>query len=191
MCWPKAPHNNLFIDSDAINLRMWLWMSYRYRLKGILVWSSNFWNESDCSPAGIWQNPWEDPMAYNDVPLPRGSSCEFGNGDGRFFYPPRRDPNKDKSKCICEPIPSLRLEILREGLEDYDYMILLEKAIERGGTNRQDWVERAKKALSFGSELFVSEQEYSKDHRVLMKKREELGELLHRYYSDTRRFPIP
>ena len=191
MCWPKAPHNNLFIDSDAINLRMWLWMSYRYRLKGILVWSSNFWNESDCSPAGIWQNPWEDPMAYNDVPLPRGSSCEFGNGDGRFFYPPRRDPNEDKSKCICEPIPSLRLEILREGLEDYDYMILLEKAIERGGTNRQDWVERAKKALSFGSELFVSEQEYSKDHRVLMKKREELGELLHRYYSDTRRFPIP
>lgn len=183
MCWPKAPHNSLFIDADAINLRMWLWMSYRYRLKGILVWSSTFWNESDCSPSGMLQDPWTDPMAYNNVPLPKGASCEFGNGDGRFFYPPQRDPNGDTSKCICEPIPSLRLEILREGLEDYDYMILLEKAIEQAGSKRSQWVKKAKWVLSFGSEVFVNEREYTKDSRVLMTKRETMGELLHQFYD--------
>lgn len=183
MCWPKAPHNNLFIDADGINMRIWLWISYRYRLKGILVWSSTFWNESDCAPSGILQNPWEDPMAYNSVPLPQGASCEFGNGDGRFFYPPQRDPNSDTSQSVCEPIPSLRLEILREGLEDYDYMILLEKAIEQAGSERPQWVKKAKRILSFGSEVFVNESDYTKDYRVLMAKREEMGELLHQFYD--------
>ena len=182
MTWPKEPHVNLFIDSDAINMRMWLWMSYRYHLTGILVWNSNAWNAEGCSPPGVLQNIWDDPMTYMDGHgTPAGGAAEFGNGDGMFFYPPNRDPNKDKKKYLTGPVPSLRLEILREGLDDYDYMILLEKCIKNAGSDQKSLVKKATQLLHFGSEVFVNEQKYTKDPEVLMKYRQQMGNLLEQF----------
>lgn len=179
MTWPKAPHVNLFIDADAINMRMWLWMSYRYNLTGILVWCSNFWNTSSASPPGVLQDKWVDPMAYwgnREVPL--GAASEFGNGDGVLFYPPRRDPNRDREPLISEPIPSLRLEILREGLDDYDYLKLLENCVLRAKPGQRQLVNRATRLLRLGSDVFVNDHEYTKDPQVLMRRRREIAELL-------------
>ncbi|MEA3327488.1 MAG: DUF4091 domain-containing protein [Chloroflexota bacterium] len=60
--------------------------------------------------------PWETPFS-NGV----------SNGDGYFFYPP-----KDETIAFdpCDPdsnrlVPSIRLELLREGMEDYTYLWLL------------------------------------------------------------------
>ena len=179
MTWPKAPHVNLFIDSDAINLRMWLWMSYRYQLTGILVWSSNVWNTSNCSPPGVLQNIWDDPMTYMSGSLTTpGAAAEYGNGDGMFFYPPNRDPNNDKTKFLTAPVPSLRLEIMREGIDDYDYMMLLEDCIRNARPDQQNLVKKAKQALSFGTEVFVTENEYTKNPEILAKYRQQMGNLL-------------
>ncbi|MCY1719661.1 DUF4091 domain-containing protein [Prolixibacteraceae bacterium Z1-6] len=180
MCWPKEPHLNLFIDSYAINMRMWLWISYKYNLVGILVWNSNQWNGAKgAAPDGIVQNIWEDPMTYKSGwGTPYGSAPEYGNGDGMFFYPPNRDPNSDKTKYMSGPVPSLRLEILREGLDDYDYMIMLEECIKDADLNQKKLVAKAKKILDFGSEVFVSDRMYSKDPKVLMDYRMKMGELL-------------
>jgi hypothetical protein len=38
---PKSPWVTLFIDHPAVNLRMWLWMSYAWGLEGILVWRAD------------------------------------------------------------------------------------------------------------------------------------------------------
>lgn len=184
MCWPKEPHVNLFIDSDAINLRIWLWMSYKYNLTGILVWQSNHWHNgsSGAFPEGTLQNIWEDPMSYKSgYGTPFGSAPEFGNGDGMFFYPPNRDPNNDKTKYMTGPVPSLRLEILREGLEDYDYMIMLEKCVENARPNQQNLVKKAQKLLNFGDEIFTDDQVYTKEPEILMNYREQMGALLEKF----------
>lgn len=182
MTWPKEPHVNLFLDSDAINMRMWLWMSYRYQLKGILVWNSNAWNAEGCSPAGVLQNIWDDPMTYMDGHgTPIGAAAEYGNGDGMFFYPPNRDPNNDKTKYLTGPVPSLRLEILREGIDDYDYMMLLENCIKNALPGQQGLVKKTKQLLNFGSEVFVDEQQYTKDPEVLIKYRQQMGILLNEF----------
>ena len=98
-CCPKAPFLSLFIDHDDINMRMWLWLSYKYQLSGILVWSANYWNSFTASPTGYLQNPWEDPMSYTvGYGTPYGQVNDWGNGDGRFLYPPNRDPNGEKNK---------------------------------------------------------------------------------------------
>jgi hypothetical protein len=184
MAWPKAPHLNLFIDSDAIDMRMWLWMSYRYNLTGILVWNSNSWNKEGCSPSGVLQNVWEDPMSYMDGHgLPVGAAVEHGNGDGMFFYHPNRNPNTDKTKYICGPVPSIRLEILREGIDDYDYMKLLEKSIENAQPNQQVLVKKAKQLLRFGDEVFVNDKEYTKNTKVLMNYRKQMGVLLEKFHA--------
>jgi len=182
MTWPKEPHVNLFIDSDAINLRMWLWMSYRYHLTGILVWNSNMWNADGCSPEGVLQNIWEDPMTYMDGHgTPKGSAAEYGNGDGMFFYPPNRDPNNDKSKYLTGPVPSLRLEIMREGIDDYDYMMMLENCIKKARPDQQNLVKKAKQLLNFGADVFVDEKQYTKNPSVLQKYRLQMGDLLNAF----------
>lgn len=183
MCWPKEPHINLFVDSDAINMRMWIWMSYKYNLTGILVWSSNQWNGARrAAPDGIVQNIWEDPMTYKSGHgTPYNSAPEFGNGDGMFFYPPNRDPNNDKTKYLTGPVPSIRLEILREGLDDYDYMMMLEKCIKEANPGHKKLVSKARKVLDFGSEIFESDTVYTKNPEILMEYRQQMGNLLEKF----------
>ncbi|MCK7481893.1 MAG: hypothetical protein M0C28_35510 [Candidatus Moduliflexus flocculans] len=61
---PKSPWVTLFIDHPAVNLRMWLWMTYKWGLEGILVWRADYWNSPTLFPPGVLQNPWQDPMSY-------------------------------------------------------------------------------------------------------------------------------
>jgi len=50
----------------------------------------------------------------------------WGNGDGRFIYPPNRDPLDTETKYLTGPVNSLRWEMLRDGIEDYEYLRILE-----------------------------------------------------------------
>ncbi|MCK5740555.1 DUF4091 domain-containing protein [bacterium] len=127
---PKAPYPTLFIDSPAINLRMWLWLSWKYQLDGILVWEATYWHSPAAYPKSAWQNPWRDPMAYRagygEKPGERGY---WGNGDGRFIYPPNQDIMQDKQPYLTGPVNSIRWEMLREGIEDFEYFVLLEQKV--------------------------------------------------------------
>jgi len=169
---------------------MWLWISYKYNLTGIVVWQSNQWHRSGgAAPDDVLQNIWEDPMTYKSgYGTPYGSAPEFGNGDGMFFYPPNRDPNNDKTKYLTGPVPSMRLEILREGLDDYDYMMLLENCIKEANPGQKSLVKKAEKVLDFSSEVFVNDTEYTKNPEVLMEYREQMGELLEQFYKNKNEF---
>jgi hypothetical protein len=65
------------------------------------------------------------------TPLPRG------NGDGRFLYPPLAAAVPGKagtSPVIAPPVSSIRWEILREGVKDYEYLYrLCELLAQHGG----------------------------------------------------------
>ena len=60
-----------------------------------------------------------------------GFVCYWGNGDGRFLYPPNRDVAGDRRKCLEGPVSSIRWEMLREGLEDYEYFVILQNEIAK------------------------------------------------------------
>jgi hypothetical protein len=105
-------------------------MSNQYNLKGILVWRANYWTSSTVFPDAIIQNPWEDPMSYTvGYGTLLGQLNFWGNGDGRLLYPPNKDPNRDKTKFLSGPLNSIRCEVLRDGVEDYEYFSLLENAV--------------------------------------------------------------
>jgi hypothetical protein len=67
---------------------------------------------------------------------------------------------------------------LREGLDDYDYMVLLENCIKNASPNQQKLVKEAQQLLNIGSDVFVNEQQYTKDPQVLIKHRQKMGWLL-------------
>jgi len=179
-CCPKAPWLSLFIDHDAINMRMWLWISYQYQLRGILIWSANYWNSTEASPKDYLQNPWEDPMSYTTgYGSPFGKQSIWGNGDGRFLYPPSREPNDHSVKYLEPPIPCLRLEILRDGIEDYEYLMLLEKVVKENVFDNTKLMRKAEELLVFPGELFTSPKEYNMDPKYLLDYRKHIGQLLH------------
>ena len=177
--WPRSPWISEFIDHDAINLRMWLWASYQYQLKGILHWETTHWNSNIASPEGYLQNPWEQAMSFMmGFGLPLGKQAIWGNGDGRYFYPINRDPNNDPNTYVGRPVPSLRLEILRDGIEDYEYFVMLEEAIENASGNKKRIAKEASKLLTIPASIFTNESTYSKNPLDILNYRKKLAEYI-------------
>ena len=47
----------------------------------------------EASPSDYLQNPWEEAMSFvTGYGWPAGKQTGWGNGDGRLFYPPNREP---------------------------------------------------------------------------------------------------
>ncbi len=140
---PRAPYANNFIDHPAINHRIRYWQVDKYNLDGDLFWSITYWR----------QNPWEEAMSIGD------GGQRWGNGDGRMLYPPRKE--KPSEPVVEPPIPSIRLECIRDGLEDREYLLVLERAEARRapGANLYARKVRAEALNKLTSSLRVYEQD--------------------------------
>lgn len=108
---------NLMVDSTGVQNRSEPWMHYIYNARqGMLYYETALllptaWN----SPNGIW-------------------STEFGGqGDGTLLYP--GTPAKIGGSTHI-PVASIRLKLLREGLEDYEYLLKCETA--KGASTAQN-----------------------------------------------------
>jgi len=136
-CGPKAPYCTLFIDHPATELRVWLWQTWQRRIDGILVWQTNYWTSSAAYPdADRPQNPYEDPMGWTSgYSTPKGVKRPWGNGDGRFIYPPEAAADAHPAGPVLDgPVDSIRWEMLRDGVEDYEYLAILRRLLkEKGG----------------------------------------------------------
>lgn len=178
---PKGPYCTLFIDHYAIEFRMWSWQTWKTGVQGLLIWASNYWTSSAAFPSPAIQNPWEDPMSYRSgYSTPKGVKRHWGNGDGRFLYPPNRDPANDKSKHLGGPINSFRWEMLREGIEDYEYFWLLrdlvEKAKKRGDSGEA--VARGERLLRIPDSITRDLTHFTHDPLDLYRYRAALAEAI-------------
>ncbi|MBN1123494.1 MAG: DUF4091 domain-containing protein [Sedimentisphaerales bacterium] len=171
---PKAPYPGLFIDHNAIDLRIWLWMTWKWNVQGILVWESNYWTSNAAFPPPGIQNPWDDPMGYvSGYSHPAGFVGYWGNGDGRFLYPPNRDVEKDKQKYLAGPVSSIRWEMLREGLEDFEYFQLLVDAIKKAKKTgvAAPTIAHAEQLLSIPANLIEDKTHFTQNPQLLYKHR--------------------
>lgn len=130
---PPAPYCTLFIDHPATELRVWLWQTWQRKIDGILVWKLNYWHSEPAYPDKDHpQNPYEDPMGWMmgyDTPL--GVRKKWGNGDGRFIYPPEAAADGKPGQPVLEgPVDSIRWEMLRDGIEDYEYLAILKRLLD-------------------------------------------------------------
>ena len=132
-CWPHAPYCTEFIDHAAVEMRTWLWQTWKYDITGVLVWQTNYWMSNSAFPdPNAPQNPYLAPMSYvTDGALPPGTKRFWGNGDGRFLYPPLSCQTPSSEPNLDDPVASIRFESLREGIEDFEMLqILKSKLVE-------------------------------------------------------------
>lgn len=177
---PRAPYATLFIDHPGTEMRVWLWQTWKYGVQGILIWETTYWHNPFAYPDRL-QDPWIDPMSYVwDASFAPGTRQFWGNGDGRLFYPPRRDPNASNESIIADPIPSLRWECLRDGAEDYEYFVLLEQWVREAERKRVDakLLQRARALLHVPSTVVKSMTEFTFDPRSLDAHRERVARMI-------------
>lgn len=178
---PKGPYCTLFIDHYAIEFRMWSWQTWKTGVQGLLIWQSNYWTSNAAYPPPQIQNPWEDPMSWRSgYDSKAGDRQPWGNGDGRFLYPPNRDPANDKSKHLTGPVNTIRWEQLREGIEDYEYFWLLgdlvAKARKRGV--KSDSLAQAQKLLDIPDSITRDHTHFTHDPLHLYRYRARLAEAI-------------
>ncbi|MCL4215802.1 MAG: DUF4091 domain-containing protein, partial [Candidatus Hydrogenedentes bacterium] len=171
---PKAPYATLFIDHPGTELRVWLWQTWQRGIDGILVWQSNYWTSSAAYPDEP-QNPYADPMSwtsgYSTAP---GNRLPWGNGDGRFIYPPKAAADAQSSGPIMEgPVDSIRWEMLRDGIEDYEYLTILAELLEarRRSLNNSE-IMAYESLLSVPEAITKDMTTFTTDPEIIEKQRE-------------------
>jgi hypothetical protein len=175
-CGPHAPWVGLFIDHPAVDFRAWLWMSYKYGVTGVLIWQTNWWTSPTAFPDPELQNPYEDPMSYvSGYGVPVGTKQFWGNGDGRLWYPTNRHVGADKTPYTDGPVPSIRAELLREGIEDYEYFQLLQGLAGKPGAPAE-----AKALLEIPPEVITDLTHYNFDPEPMMRHRRKVAEMIER-----------
>lgn len=98
---PQGRHLNRFIDYPLLKVRLLHWFNFRHNLTGFLHWGGNYWTPK---PLLNVQAVINDNMTL----LPAG--------DNAIVYPDR---------ARNSVLSSIRLETMREGIEDYELLAAL------------------------------------------------------------------
>ena len=100
----------MFVNEKGINHVELFWQQYMSGSDGFLYWSVNYWKYVD--------DPWTDMATV------QGWLSDTVYGDGSLLYP-------GKKVDIEGPVASLRLECIRNGLEDVELLKLAEGLLGR------------------------------------------------------------
>ena len=106
------------LDYPLFNYRIPAWMAWTYHMEGLLYWGGmSYWNAVE--------DPWTDPETYR--PGEESSAGEKSpvrkgpvfNGEGSLLYP-------GATVGLEGPVPSMRLKAIRDSIEDFEYLTILE-----------------------------------------------------------------
>ena len=186
-CGPKAPYVGEFIDHPGTDLRVWLWQTWKNNVTGVLIWDTTYWHSSKAYPGTTGpQNPYKDTMSWCCAArFKDGTRIPWGNGDGRFLYPPLAAADGRQQNAVLDgPVESLRLELLRDGIEDYEYLALLKRRL--AAAKGLAAAERAscEKLLVVPDEITKSLVEYTEDPEPIERQRELIARAIERLAAE-------
>ncbi|MFC5401273.1 glycoside hydrolase domain-containing protein [Cohnella soli] len=156
---PTNPYPTYHLDDDLISARLIPWMQRSYGIEGNLYWSVNVsqkWTGTQYIQRDIWNDPLVIPGA---------------NGDGYLLYPGYKYGMKS-------PIATMRLQAIRDGNQDYEYLWLLEDRIKQAA--QQLGVEVSAKELiqPYYDRLFTNVKSFTKDPQELQQVRSEIADFI-------------
>lgn len=163
---PKHPYPNLFIEYAGIEPRLLMGaMPFKLRVGGFLHYAIANWNfgpSSGLITSGPYTN-WDSRTVYSD------SSKGWVNGDGSLYCP-----------GPTGPLPTIRLENMRDGLEDYEYLALLKsitRTVNRCATSpeQQQFVAEANALLAVPSSIVSSATSYTRNAADLYGFRQQVA----------------
>jgi hypothetical protein len=175
-CSPPATQPGCQIDHPGTDLRAWLWQTWGKGVKGVLIWTVVWWNGPAAYPDPEHpQDPYLDPAGWGKRYKAGEKVLQWGNGDGRFCYPPisARD-GRQKKTVIEDPVTCIRMEMLRDGIEDYEYFAMLKK------------LDPNNKLLIVPKSVYRAFDDYSADPVHMETHREKLARALEKIHTNKR-----
>ena len=109
---------NFVIDKGLADERVWGWLMYQWKVDGMLYWGITRWGNALTGKGD--RDPYKNPLSFEY------SDGRVANGEASLIYPgyyPRYGLD-DKS---APPVSSLRLEALRDGFQDLEYLRIAAK----------------------------------------------------------------
>jgi hypothetical protein len=147
-CHPVGRYPNRFLDQSLLKTRVLHWINYLYQLDGFLHWGLNHF-------AG--ENPYSQEGISKDLPL----------GDRAIVYPGHQGF-----------LGSLRFSAMRDGLQDYEYLWVLEnelRNINQAYGNEASWLDPRQRPLELCRRVIQSFHEYTRDPQILLYTRETIA----------------
>jgi len=139
-------------------------MTAKYRPDGFLYYALAKWNNNKPIETGPFTE-W-NPVSYVTY-----------HGDGSILC----------SGPGGKPVPTIRLENYRDGMEDFAYACILEECIrryeakgERLTAREREWLAKAREALPVPETLVNTVAEYSRDPKAVYAWRNRVGEMIDR-----------
>ena len=167
-CGPERPWPNFFVDYPATDPRVIFWMNWKYRVPGFLYWTVNRWHMNLQGRTPAIQKQIDAGKRWPEVPWRTQTTASF-NGDGHLVYP---GPGG-------RLLSSIRLESIRDGIDDYEYFHLLDVLLQQAEKNPkldQTLLANAKKLLAVNRDVVTSRTEFTTDPKVMLAARRELAE---------------
>ncbi|MCD6218923.1 DUF4091 domain-containing protein, partial [Candidatus Calescamantes bacterium] len=171
-CNPAHYYPNFFVDEEhtLIGVRLLLgFMAWKYNIQGFLYYWARGWHGSsfivDKETSTCYWKGW--------------SRRKNPAGDGLLVYPGEWWTGWGKGKKITPEegdkiLSSIRLEAIRDGIEDYEYFILLKERIQllkkRGGD--QNLIRESEKLLTVPEEIVASFTNYTNNPSRVYSQRE-------------------
>ncbi len=131
--YPPSPYLNVRLTDKGIEARVLFWQIYQRGIDGFLYWRATFW---DKLPG---RNPWNSLDSFGDGIL----------GDGILIYP-------DREKGAEVPVASIRLKIMRNGVDDNELLCMAEKHLGKAWvTEKVNEVSRSLTTIDVTSDGFA------------------------------------
>lgn len=169
-CWPRKPYANFFLDEPATNHRVLFWQARKYGATGLLYWTVGCWNGLDSKS--------NSEIAFPDKRIDAGKHMSYtkyrNNGDGLLVY-----PGTDE-----RPWPSINLEIVRDGIEDYEYIALLDKLVteaeKRDGLadSEKQMLKKWRELCEVPDSICKTMTEYTNDPQLIFERRRQIGDAI-------------
>jgi hypothetical protein len=145
--------NPITLDHPGIESKFTGWFLWKFRVKGIAYYQLNDWS----------QNPWTAD--------PRAGTAQ--NGDTFMFYPPSAsgDGSITYGANGHRMVPSIRFELMRDSMEDYEYLYML-------NSGQQPRVDAANPSDLQADKVITSTTSYTRDSEFIYNLRRLIGEKL-------------
>lgn len=148
-CGPSdgSGHCNLFTFQNGLKHRILFWQQRTQNVNGFLYYDTCNW--------GFAGDPWTNPVTF-------GAATDADEaGDGLLLYPGSKIGTTD-------PVLSLRLKDVRDGMEDFDLLTLAKEKL--GEKETEKLIRRVTRGMT----------KYTDDPAVFFAARNEIGEKLSR-----------
>ncbi len=157
---PHSPYPTYHIDDTLVSARSLSWMMSEYDITGNFYWAADLYQQYVGN--GTYQ-PIDDYYGTAE-------RYENANGDGYLMYP-------GAPYGMDEPLSSLRLEAIRDGLEEYELWYALHDVYEAKGYSYED-IQRKVSSLIYQGAKVVSTSERMQFAREAVIRLLELAESL-------------